>query len=105
MDDKRSVPEARALSRRDLEMGRMREIYLQCAAAPHPALTDEQLSASLTATLAAKPKGAGWWVFGYGSLWWNPIFPFADAKPALFQHEFCLEPRTTSLMVVAAHLR
>jgi cation transport protein ChaC len=99
-DDKRaaptplpaSVPEPRALSRRDLEMGRMRDIYLQCAP-PDRALSDEQLSKSLNATLAAKPKGAGWWVFGYGSLLWNPIFPIAEAKPALVRglhRSFCL---------------
>lgn len=82
----------RALSRRDLEGGRMREIY--CTAVdPHRTLTDEQLSASLNATLAAKPKGAGWWVFAYGSLLWNPIFPVAEMRPAVVRglhRRFCL---------------
>ena len=80
------------LSRRDLEQGRMREVYVEALAEGH-ALTDEQLSASLTATLAAKPKGAGWWVFAYGSLLWNPLFPFAEARRASvhgLHRRFCL---------------
>jgi cation transport protein ChaC len=80
------------LSRRHLEQGFMREIYV-AATEPGHALTDEQLSGSLTRTLAARPKGAGWWVFGYGSLLWNPIFPVAESRPALVRglhRRFCL---------------
>jgi cation transport protein ChaC len=80
------------LSRRDLEEGRMREVYIEALAEGH-ALTDEQLSASLTATLSARPKGAGWWVFAYGSLLWNPLFPFAESRRASvhgLHRRFCL---------------
>jgi cation transport protein ChaC len=80
------------LSRRDLEEGRMRAIYASTVD-PHRALTDEALDASLAATLAKKPPGAGWWVFAYGSLLWNPLFPFVDARPALVRglhRQFCL---------------
>jgi cation transport protein ChaC len=80
------------LSRRDLEEGRMRAIYM-ATVDPHRALSDEALAASLAATLAKKPAGSGWWVFAYGSLLWNPLFPFADAKPALLSglhRYFCL---------------
>ena len=79
------------LSRRDLEEGRMRSVYVE-ALGKH-ALTDEELSESLTATLAARPKGAGWWVFAYGSLLWNPLFPFAESRRARlhgFHRRFCL---------------
>ncbi|HEY1326819.1 MAG TPA: gamma-glutamylcyclotransferase [Casimicrobiaceae bacterium] len=79
------------LSRRDLEEGRMRTVYVE-ALGQH-ALTDEELSASLTATLAQRPKGAGWWVFAYGSLLWNPLFPFAEARRARvhgLHRRFCL---------------
>ena len=80
------------LSRRDLEEGRMRAIYASTVD-PHRALSDEALDASLEATLAKKPAGSGWWVFAYGSLLWNPLFPFADARPALLRglhRQFCL---------------
>ena len=80
------------LSRRDLEANRMREVYL-AELGPAHALTDVQLSESLTATLEAKPKGAGWWVFAYGSLLWNPIFPVAEMRPgtiAGLHRRFCL---------------
>ena len=80
------------LSRRDLEEGRMRAIYASTVD-PHRALSDEALDASLEATLAKKPAGSGWWVFAYGSLLWNPLFPFVDARPALLRglhRQFCL---------------
>jgi len=80
------------LCRRDLEEGRMRELYL-AQGDSRRALTDEQLSASLVATLAKKPKGAGWWIFAYGSLLWNPLFPVAEMRPGMLRglhRRFCL---------------
>ncbi len=80
------------LSRRDLELGRMRAMYA-AAVDDDRALDDEQLSASLTSCLAKKPKGAGWWVFAYGSLLWNPLFPVAEMRPATLRgmhRSFCL---------------
>ena len=79
------------LSRRDLEQNRMSALY--ATATKRTALTAEELSASLTATLAAKPKGAGWWVFGYGSLVWNPLFPVVETQAGTVRglhRRFCL---------------
>jgi cation transport protein ChaC len=80
------------LSRRELEEGRMREVYVEGLADGH-ALTDEQLSESLARTLEERPKAAGWWVFAYGSLLWNPLFPFAESRRASLHglhRRFCL---------------
>jgi len=71
----------------------MRKLYVEAAGDPKWALSDEQLSESLTATIKARPKGAGWWVFAYGSLLWNPLFPFAECRPAMLRglhRRFCL---------------
>lgn len=89
---KRWPQNAGTLCRADLEQGRMREIYLEAVDAGR-ALDDEQLSASLMATLAERPKGAGWWIFAYGSLLWNPLFPVAEMRPATLRglhRRFCL---------------
>ena len=71
----------------------MRELYVEAAGHSQWVFTDEQLSESLTTTLKARPKGAGWWVFAYGSLLWNPLFPFAESRPATLRglhRQFCL---------------
>lgn len=71
----------------------MRALYMDALGEKGRALDDLQLSHSLTATLRAKPKGAGWWVFAYGSLLWNPLFPFAEARPVMLRglhRRFCL---------------
>ena len=80
------------LCRRDLEEGRMRELYM-AAVSPGHALSDEALEMSLRSTIAQRPEGAGWWVFAYGSLLWNPLFPFAEAQTARIHglhRRFCL---------------
>ncbi len=70
----------------------MRDLYM-AAVDPKGTLTDEALAASLASTLARRPPDAGWWVFAYGSLLWNPLFPFSEARPATLHgvhRRFCL---------------
>lgn len=56
-------------------------------------LTPEQRSASLACTLARRPDNGPVWVFGYGSLMWNPVFESEEVRPATLQgwhRAFCL---------------
>ncbi len=58
--------------------------------------TPEELNASLSATLAEAPAGTlddGVWVFGYGSLVWNPAFEYAERRRAKiygFHRAYCI---------------
>ncbi|MDO5056588.1 MAG: gamma-glutamylcyclotransferase [Lautropia sp.] len=56
--------------------------------------TREQIAASLHATLAQRPNpDAPVWLFGYGSLIWNPAFFFAEQQRATLQgwrRSFCM---------------
>lgn len=55
--------------------------------------SDAELEASMEAMLAAHPPGEDVWVFGYGSLMWNPAFHFAERRTGAlhgWHRRFCL---------------
>jgi cation transport protein ChaC len=81
-----------SLTREDLESGLPRRLWNECGGGQR-ALTDEELEASLACMLSGAPGGEDVWVFGYGSLMWNPLFHFAERRPATlrgFHRSFCL---------------
>lgn len=45
-----------------------------------PMRSDAEIQACLEATLAGSPAGADVWLFGYGSLMWNPAMHFAEHR-------------------------
>ena len=56
-------------------------------------LSDDERRESRRRTLAAAEPGADVWVFGYGSLMWNPAFHFAERRPGHlygYHRRFCL---------------
>lgn len=53
----------------------------------------EQRAASLAATLASRPDGSPVWIFGYGSLIWNPALNYSDSCTGTllgWHRAFCL---------------
>ena len=59
-----------------------------------PWRTEAQMAETLAATLARHPPGEDLWVFGYGSLIWNPAFEFVERRAALlhgWHRRFCLK--------------
>lgn len=81
-----------SLTRADLENDLLRKTFRQA----HPearVLTDADQEASLRALLDGHPRGADVWLFGYGSLVWNPIVHFDERRVARlhgFHRSFCL---------------
>ncbi len=81
-----------SLTREDLENGLMRQLFsrsrhtLRC-------LTEAELEASIRCVLSAHAPHADVWVFGYGSLVWNPLFHHVERRTATlrgFHRRFCL---------------
>ena len=55
--------------------------------------SDEEIVASLEQTLASHDPAADLWVFGYGSLMWNPAFDYAERQTGIvrgWHRRFCL---------------
>jgi cation transport protein ChaC len=60
-------------------------------------LTPAQREASLCATLAKRADNTPVWIFGYGSLMWNPVFEPEEIQPAMlkgYHRAFCLKLTT-----------
>jgi cation transport protein ChaC len=58
-----------------------------------PVRTDAEIAACLDTTLAGHPPGEDVWLFGYGSLMWNPAMHFSETRGgrALGWHrKYCL---------------
>ncbi len=56
-------------------------------------LSDVAIEADLDARLSRHPPGADVWLFGYGSLMWNPAIAFAERRPGAvhgWHRRFCL---------------
>lgn len=55
--------------------------------------TDAEIEADLDKALATQAPGDDVWLFGYGSLMWNPALAFAECRPAAvrgWHRRFCL---------------
>jgi cation transport protein ChaC len=103
------------ITRETLLDGTLRARQLEYAAS-HPDMkwrTDAEMAALLEGILAEHRPGDDLYVFGYGSLIWNPAFEYADKLPGLLRgwhRRFCLKlmvgrgtPETPGLMLALDH--
>jgi cation transport protein ChaC len=81
-----------SLTRADLLNDLLRKTFRR-ANPDVPVLSDAEQEASLQEVVEQHPKGADVWLFGYGSLVWNPIFHFEErcvARLHGWHRSFCL---------------
>jgi cation transport protein ChaC len=82
-----------ALTRESLLDGTIREYIHRDPELRRLILPDAEREASLRDTLRTAPAPGDVWVFGYGSLIWNPAFHFVEKRTARvngFHRRFCL---------------
>ena len=92
MDPESANKRTHRLSRDALRGGFVDEMIAR-AGTSLPVLSEDERQQSLAATLAAQPVPGDIWLFGYGSLIWNPAFHYTDRQPALIRgwhRQFCL---------------
>jgi cation transport protein ChaC len=81
-----------SLTRADLEADRLKKLF--CDANPQArVLSEAEQDASVGALIEQHPPGADVWLFGYGSLIWNPIIHFEERRVARvhgFHRRFCM---------------
>ena len=81
------------LTREIIKSGSLRD-FVRASGVSLPMLSDEELERSWTETLADNPDPSGdLWIFGYGSLIWNPAFHYVERRIARlhgFHRRFCL---------------
>jgi cation transport protein ChaC len=83
------------LTRDDLERDRYRQELAMTPLGPHM-LTDSELEESLWNALEEREDGEDCWVFGYGSLVWNPLLHFEERRVVTafgYHRSFCLWSR------------
>jgi glutathione-specific gamma-glutamylcyclotransferase len=83
------------LTRADLERDRHRQELAQTPLGPHM-LTESELEESLFQIREQCEDGEDCWVFGYGSLVWNPLLHFEERRVVTafgYHRSFCLWSR------------
>jgi len=91
-DNGDQIPERLAITREALADGSLLAL-VRAVLPPGTVRSDVEIAGSLSQALASHDPAADLWVFGYGSLMWNPAFIFAQRQVGTvhgWHRRFCL---------------